>query len=262
MDDSLEAFPQGATDSPRWLLFIHQLPPKPDYLRVKVRRRLKGMAAVPIKQTVYLLANTSESLEDFHWLREEIESEGGSAMIAEVTFVEGLPDEEIEAMLEVEQSEWHNTSTTQSARPDHVNPGQTWVTRANVHVDRMASAWLILRFIDSKPQFKFVPARGYKSHSRELRFDMFEAEYTHVGEDCTFQTLVRRFALNDRALATIGEIVHDIDCKDEQFGHAETRGIASLVRGIANAHDDDAARIERGNALFDDLYASFRKRRA
>ena len=262
MIDSDATSAQVPAETPRWLLLIHQLPPKPDYLRVKIRRRLKGIGAVAIKHTVYLLANTSESLEDFHWLREEIEAEGGSAMIAEATFVEGLSDEEIEAMLEAEQNEMPNTSAKHSAQSDQVSPGQTWVTRQNVHVDRMASAWLIRRFIDPKAQFKFVQARGYKRLSGELRFDMFEAEYTHVGEECTFQTLTRRFALNDRALATIGEIVHDIDCKDEQFGHAETRGIATLIRGIAASHDDDAERIARGSALFDDLYVSFRKGRA
>jgi hypothetical protein len=262
MNDSPRAPAQEGPSPPRWLLFIHQLPPKPDYLRVKVRRRLAGLGAVAVKHTVYLLPNTSEALEDFHWLRGEIESDGGSAMIAEATFVEGLSDEEVESMLDAQRDQ---TSTPESARQlgaDRVTPGQTWVTREDVHVDRMASAWLIRRFIDPAARFKFVPARGYKRRTSELRFDMFEAEYTHVGEDCTFQTLVKRFALADRALAAIGEIVHDIDCKDERFGRPETLGIASVIRGIADAYDDDAVRIERGAALFDDLHASFRKRRA
>jgi hypothetical protein len=244
------------------LLFIHQLPPKPDYLRVKVRRRLAGIGAVAVKHTVYLLPNTNESLEDFHWLRGEIESEGGSAMIAEATFVEGLSDEEVEAMLNAERGDVANPDSDRHAGADQVSPGQTWVTREDVHVDRIASAWLIRRFIDPEARFKFVPARGYKRRPSELRFDMFDAEYTHVGEDCTFQTLTKRFGLGARALVAIGEIVHDIDCKDERFGRPETLGIASLIRGIAEAHEDDAVRIERGVALFDDLHASFRKRRA
>jgi len=251
---------QGAPDE-RWLLFIHQLPPKPDYLRVKVRRRLRGIGAVAIKQTVYLLPNTSQALEDFHWLRQEIESEGGNAMIAEAEFVEGLSDEEVEAMLESQVGDAQDPDSEPRTRADRVTPGQTWVTREDVYVDRIASAWLIRRFIDPAAKFKFVPARGYKRRSSELRFDMFEAEYTHVGENCTFQTLARRFAVNDRAVTAIGEIVHDIDCKDESFGRPETAGIASLIRGIADAHQDDSARIERGSALLDDLYASFHKRR-
>src|SRR4051812_47159434 len=100
MNDSGRPSPQGGPPAARWLLFIHQLPPKPDYMRVKVRRRLRGIGAVAVKHTVYLLPNNSEALEDFHWLREEIESEGGTAMIAEAEFVEGLTDEEVGAMLE------------------------------------------------------------------------------------------------------------------------------------------------------------------
>ena len=241
---------------------IHQLPPKPDYLRVKVRRRLMGIGAVAVKQTVYLLPNTSESLEDFHWLREEIESEGGNAMIAEATFIEGLSDEEVEAMLESQHGETADAETEARGGADKVAPGQTWVTREGVHVDRISSAWLIRRFIDPAAKFKFVPARGYKPRPSELRFDMFEAEYSHVGEDCTFQTLARKFALADRAVTAIGEIVHDIDCKDESFARPETAGIASLIRGIADSHSEDTARIERGSALLDDLYTSFLKRRA
>src|SRR6476660_8488854 len=99
MNDSKLSSGQGGEGSARWLLFIHQLPPKPDYLRVKVRRRLRGIGAIAVKQTVYLLPNNSEALEDFHWLREEIESDGGSAMIAEAEFLEGLSNEEVEAML-------------------------------------------------------------------------------------------------------------------------------------------------------------------
>lgn len=260
MNDSSRSRAQGGPPAVRWLLFIHQLPPKPDYLRVKVRRRLKGIGAVAVKQTVYLLPNTAESLEDFHWLREEIESERGSAIIAEAAFVEGLSDEEVEAMLDT-RDDAHDTAS-EPGGADRVAPGQTWVTRENVHVDRIASAWLIRRFIDPEAHFKFVPARGYKPRPSELRFDMFEAEYTHVGEDCTFQTLIRRFGLTERALSAIGEVVHDIDCKDERFGRPETAGIATLVRGIADGHDDDAQRIERGSFLFDDLYTSFRRHRS
>src|SRR6476660_4710213 len=148
MNDSKSASGQGGAGSARWLLFIHQLPPKPDYLRVKVRRRLKGIGAVPIKHTVYLLPNTSESLEDFHWLREEIESEGGGAIITEATFVEGLSDEEVDAMLETERGSALDAEAERQVGADNVEAGQTWVTRKDVHVDRIASAWLIRRFSD------------------------------------------------------------------------------------------------------------------
>ena len=136
-----------------------------------------------------------------------------------------------------------------------------WVTRERPKTDRIACPWLIRRFIDPRARFKFVEARGYRPRSGELRYDMVDAEYTHVGSDCTFQTLVKRFDLNDRALNAVGEIVHDIDCKDDLFNRRETAGVASLIRGIVNANATDAARIQRGLAAFDDLYASFRKAR-
>lgn len=262
MNDSGTASAQGGQPAARWLLLIHHLPPKPDYLRVKIRRRLRGIGAVTVKPTVYLLSNTMEALEDFHWLREEIESEGGTAVIAEAEFIEGLSDEEVEAMLESEQGDPQDLDSEFRPGADSVTPGQTWVTREDVYVDRIASAWLIRRFIDPAAKFKFVPARGYKRRASELRFDMFEAEYTHVGANCTFQTLAQKFAVADHAVTAIGEIVHDIDCKDQTFGRPETAGIASLIRGIAEAHRDDSVRIERGSAFLDDLYASFQKRRA
>lgn len=254
MNDSTGHPAQGAPTDPRWLLLIHQLPPKPDYLRVKVRRRLQKMGAVALKNSVYLLPNTDEALEDFTWLLREIETEGGSAMVCQAGFIEGITDEEIDAMLD-SRSDGERDAGGATAT-ERVEPGQIWVTRPGVKVDRISSAWLIRRFIDPAARFKFVPPRGYEPAAGELRFDMYEAEYTHEGERCTFQTLLERFGLHDSALRAIGEIVHDIDCKDERFARPETAGIASLIRGIVQSSDDDAARIERGSAMLDDLYAS------
>jgi hypothetical protein len=137
--------------------------------------------------------------------------------------------------------------------------GRTWVTREGVHIDRIASAWLIRRFIDPKAAFKFVPAKGYVPQAGELRFDMFEAEFTHVGDRCTFEGLMLAAGLIDPALQAIAEIVHDIDLKDAKFGRDETAGIAQLISGNCISRKDDFARIERGAALFDDLYAHFDK---
>ena len=264
MNDSPEAGAQGDGAAAPWLLLIHQLPPKPDYLRVKVRRRLQRLGAVPLKSTVYVLPNSDESLEDFTWLVREIEGDGGSAMLCAATFVDGIGDEEIQAMLDAERAGpgggADDALDARGAR-DRVEPGRTWVTREGVHVDRIASAWLIRRFIDPAATFKFVPARGYVPAPGELRFDMFRAEYTHEGDRCTFQTLLARFGLGDRALAAIGEIVHDIDCKDERFGRPETPGVARLVRGIVESHAADSTRLERGAALLDDLHASLRRTR-
>jgi hypothetical protein len=136
--------------------------------------------------------------------------------------------------------------------------GRTWVTRTGVHVDRIGSAWLIRRFIDPQAGFKFVAPKGYVPDAGELRFDMFEAEFTHEGELCTFEVLVARAGLDkDRGLAAIAEIVHDIDLKDGKFGRPEAEGIRTVIAGICNGTQSDEERLARGAAVFEDLYRSF-----
>jgi hypothetical protein len=139
--------------------------------------------------------------------------------------------------------------------------GRIWVTRQGVHVDRIASAWLIRRFIDTDVRFKFVRGKDYVPAPGELRFDMFEAEFTHEGDRCTFEVLLSRIALDDLALRAISEIVHDIDLKDGKFAREETSGIAHLVAGLTMAHKSDEQRLARGGAVFDDLYEYFRRKR-
>src|SRR5262249_27772053 len=85
---------------------------------------------------------------------------------------------------------------------------KNWVTRKGIHVDRMACAWLIRRFVDSDARFKFVSPKGYKPFADEMRFDMFEAEFTHEGDNCSFEVLIDRLGLDDAALQPIAEIVH------------------------------------------------------
>lgn len=140
--------------------------------------------------------------------------------------------------------------------------GATWVTRKGVHVDRMASAWLIRRFIDPDARFRFVPGRSHAASPGELRFDMFEGEYTHEGERCTFEVLLQRFGLRDGALVALSELVHDIDLKDAKFGRPETAGFERLVAGIALNHPTDEERLARASAVLDDLYAVFTKKPA
>jgi hypothetical protein len=148
-----------------------------------------------------------------------------------------------------------------TARRDELR-GRTWVTRKGVHIDRIASAWLIRHFVDPDAQFKFVPARGYRPDRGEVRFDMFEAEFTHEGDLCTFEVLLARLGIDDSALRPIAEIVHDIDLKDGRFGRPEAVGIDHLVAGIAMAHREDLERLARGGAVLDDLYEYFRRKRA
>jgi hypothetical protein len=139
--------------------------------------------------------------------------------------------------------------------------GRTWVTRANVHVDRVASAWLIRRWIDPLAKFKFVAERHYRPTAAEIRFDMYEAEFTHVGDRCTFEVLVGKLELKDPALNAIAEIIHDLDLKDQKYDRKETAGVQQLLAGVVAGQPSDDARIERAANLFDDLYRSFERAR-
>ena len=140
--------------------------------------------------------------------------------------------------------------------------GRTWVTRVHIHVDRIASAWLIRRFIDPDATFKFVEGKGYAPEPGELRFDMADAEFTHEGDRCTFETLVFRRGLDgDPALVALSEIIHDLDIADDKFGRPETAGVSALIEGICAATLDDPDRLARGAGALDGFYAHFTRRR-
>src|SRR5262245_24324347 len=240
-----------------WLLLIHQLPPKPDYLRVKVRRRLARLGAQPFRGSFFVLPASETAREDFQCLLREIRAGVGEAMVCEASFIAGISDEEVRAMFAPHAG---RPPAHPSAR-DQVEPGRTWVTRKDIHVDRMASGWLIRRFIDPGARFKFVAPSGYWPEPLELRFDMFEAEYTHVGEKCSYQVLLDRFGLTDPALAAIGEIIRDIDCKDGLFNRPETAGVAAMINAIAAGVEGDEERLARSAPVFEGLYSHFGARR-
>jgi hypothetical protein len=311
-----------------WLLLIHQIPPKPDYLRVKIWRRLQSLGATPIKNSVYALPNTEQCQEDFQWVLREIVAGGGEGMVCEAHLVDGLSNNQVRDLFQRARNEDYaailkqanelmksskrtaagnggglNTSFTRlkrrftevsaidffsasaranaetaltklqaSARGTRTSSkvqkapsldtlqqyrDRTWVTRIGIHVDRMASAWLIRRFIDSDAHFKFVAQKDYIPDPVELRFDMYDAEFTHIGDQCTFEVLRKRFVPQDSALDPIAQIVHDIDLKDEKYKRQETPGIARLIAGIAMAYPDDEKRLARGEAVFEDLYQYF-----
>lgn len=133
--------------------------------------------------------------------------------------------------------------------------GRVWVTRTSPHIDRLATAWLVRRFVDPKAKFKFVTP-PYDAARRELRFDMPEGEFTHFGDWCTFETLIHRLELADPALASLAEIIHDIDLKDRKFSRPEASGVALAIRGLCRSHPKDADRLEAGLVFFEGLYAA------
>ncbi|MGH7499467.1 MAG: chromate resistance protein ChrB domain-containing protein [Gemmatimonadales bacterium] len=307
---------------------MHQLPPKPDYFRVKVWRRLQRIGAVAIKNSVYALPQSDQSFEHFQWLVKEIVSAGGEASVCDAAFVDGLSDGQIEALFRAARSTDYaaaadeaeallrtipaarsldavrrgeiesdlgrihrrmvaiaaidffgaparrlaeealrrvdgkmRTPSKRRAPPGSKaaparKSGRTWVTRHGVYIDRIASAWLIRRFIDERARFRFVEESGPAPRPNEVRFDMFEAEYTHEGDRCTFEVLLDRFALSHQGLQALGEMVHDIDLEDSKFGRPETAGLQRIIDGIRRRHTKDEERIEQGARVLDAIYQS------
>jgi hypothetical protein len=184
--------------------------------------------------------------------------------IAAVDFFHGRGREAVDGLLkEVEERIALRAPKAETPSPGAVEKprGATWVTRTGIHVDRMASAWLIRRFIDPKATFKFVPSREYRHQPGELRFDMFDGEFTHQGELCSFEVLLARFEITDAAVRPLAEIIHDIDLKDEKYGRPDNAGFEHLINGIAMAHPEDDVRLQRAGAVLDDLYEYFKRKR-
>ena len=136
---------------------------------------------------------------------------------------------------------------------------RTWVTRAGIKVDRVASAWLIRRFIDPQATFRFVDPATYRPADHELRFDMYDGEFTHEGDLCTFEVLIVRHKLvgEHPALAPLAEVIHDIDLKDGRYQRPETTGLARILEGIYARYADDETRLTHGSFIFDSFYQGF-----
>ncbi len=134
--------------------------------------------------------------------------------------------------------------------------GRVWATRPRPGVDRMASAWLIARFIDPKARFVFASSPDAAPRGA-LPFDMFGVEFSHQGERCTFETLCAMFGIDDPAVERVGAIVHDLDLKDERYQAPETPTIGAVIEGLQLSIADDAALLAQGRTLFESLYRAF-----
>lgn len=320
----------------KWILLIHQLPPKPTNIRVKVWRRLQNIGAVPIKNSVYVLPFTKETYEDFQWLRQEIIPQKGEATIFKVDSIEGISDQDIisqfqkirdkdyekivsdtlelkkniagsiknemvsiiqkeryeaeikklkirlnevisvdyfqtplrkkaesaiancnETIESLKVSKGEKTLVSKKISPIKINnknefQNKRWVTRKGIHIDRIASGWLIKRFIDKRAKFSFVAEDVVVKTG--IGFDIYNAEFSHHQEDCTFETLLKSFGLKDSGLVHIAEIVHDIDIKDGKFDRKEAEGINQIIIGLSKRVKNDRKLLERGREIFDSLY--------
>jgi hypothetical protein len=136
--------------------------------------------------------------------------------------------------------------------------GKTWLTRPRPEIDRVGSAWLISKFIDRKPKFVFAPSADVVPNA--IPFDMLDAEFSHHRNHCTFETLVRRFAISDKSVAKIGEMIHDADLDDARFQRVEAVGIDRVLKGWAKQGLPDEEILRRGFECFDALSAFLQRR--
>ena len=314
----------GLAADNRWTLLALQLPAQPSNARVKTWRRLQQLGAIPIKHAVYVLPHSAQALEDFAWLRTEIEGVGGQATVFTASAVEDVDDCEIvdqfkaarsaefkRLLADVAAHRKHARTNREGAslktvrafreRLEHERAidffaapgsheadtaiaalerelrqpaaaatlaatgapldrrhyaGRTWVTRPRPGVDRFASAWLIRRFIDSGARFACVldPAAAPDA----IPFDMYESGFRHEGDRCTFEVLALRFHIQDPTVRRLGEIVHNVDLKDDRFRAPQAPTVATLVDGLRASVEDDAALLEQGILLFEALYRGLR----
>jgi hypothetical protein len=326
---------KSKTSNQEWILLIHQLPPHPTNLRVRIWRKLQRLGAVAIKNSVYILPFNEKTHEDFQWLKQEIESSSGEATVFRAGAVEGATNgelctafrkardeeyaqitaeldgltgaireqkrgghlsagrvgaheadldrlhKEIERVVSVDFFEAPGRATALSAyerchkalrvsqsrhdrlarsspakgaAPDLAQyQGRLWVTRRNLFIDRLASIWLIKQFVDKRARFSFV-AEG-ESVEGGIGFDLYGGEFTHRGEDCTFETMINRLGLSDDAgLRQVAEIVHDMDLKDDKFHRSEAAGLNLVIRGLAELLKDDRKLVGQSIPIFDGLY--------
>jgi hypothetical protein len=134
--------------------------------------------------------------------------------------------------------------------------GRLWVTRPRPGVDRMASAWLIRRFVDAAAKFDFV-TDAKNALADSIPFDMYGVGFGHEGDRCTFETLVRRFGIRDAAVQRLGEVVHDLDLKDGKFGAPAAATLGAAIDGLQMSCADDRQLLEQGIILFEAMYRSF-----
>ena len=135
--------------------------------------------------------------------------------------------------------------------------GKIWLTRPRPEIDRVGSAWLIRKFIDPEAKFAFASKASAKPGA--ISFDMLDAEFSHHGEDCTFETLIKRFRIQDKVVRRIGEMIHDADLDDAKFQRNECIGIDRVLKGWAKEGMSDNDILTEGFRCFDGLYAFLRR---
>jgi hypothetical protein len=164
--------------------------------------------------------------------------------------------QDVEMLLRKLESRQSGESRLATAKArDH--RGKTWITRPRPEIDRVGSAWLIRKFID--PTAKFIFGKKTLKKPSVISFDMLDADFTHRGDDCTFETLIKSFHIQDNAVHKIGEMIHDADLDDEKFARTECVGIDRVLKGWGREGISDQEILRRGFQCFDALYAFLRR---
>jgi hypothetical protein len=198
--------------------------------------------------------STSRRNEELTRLARELER------IREIDFFDAPGYHEAKRLQETIEMRLHpgQADTPAADLPMDALKGRRWVTRPRPHVDRIGSAWLIKRFIDPDAEFVFAPSKDFPPDA--IPFDTAGVEFGHQGEDCTFETLVKRLRQGDRRLTHLAEIVHEVDLKDQKFPRDEARGVDLAIRGLLATFKDDQEVLVQGMVLFDGLYAALSDR--
>lgn len=313
-----------------WIVLIHQLPVKPEALRMSVWRDLQKVGAYPLKNSIYLLPNLSENYSNLEKIALKIRENGGECYLLKSDKIDGVDSKilkayfksnadkiftklnsELEIFLKslkkLSHSEEHlmkakhtiggllkkfedaskvdffgseakkkaKTILTKIDEQMAILHGskkkpqikivaknnylkRTWVTRSDIKVDRIASAWLIKNFIDPDACFKFVADKNYKPKTKESCFDMFRGEFTHIDHLCTFEVLLKSFDIKDQGLDSIAEIIHDLDFKDSKYELKETSTVETILSGIIREYSDDSMRIEQASHFLKHLRISLK----
>jgi hypothetical protein len=136
--------------------------------------------------------------------------------------------------------------------------GKQWQTRTRPFVDRMASAWLIKKFIDTNAKFIFLNTID-KSNDDIVTYDMDQANFTHIGDLCTFEVLIKAFNIHDESVEAIGKIIHTLDCNDDKYITPEAEGIKLVLTGIRNNAGNDYEILIKSDEIFDYLYLTLQQ---
>ena len=206
-------------------------------------------------------AELRKSLQRFIGRRKKMDAERATAElerltrqfreIRELDFFDSARGHDVAMLLR--RAEGRSTARQLAVLDAKQYQGKTWLTRPRPEIDRVGSAWLISKFIDRKPKFVFAPSADAVPGA--IPFDMLDAEFSHHGNYCTFETLIRRFAISDKVVAKIGEMIHDADLDDARFQRVEAVGIDRVLKGWAKEGLSDKEILRRGFECFEALYS-------